>query len=58
MTYDHPSHTPLEHALNIDFVNPEDGLDARIPIELSPESARGLVEAINTALERGKGYIN
>ena len=53
VTYDHPDHMPLEHTLNIDFVNPEDGLGARIPIELSPDSARRLAEAIITALERG-----
>ena len=29
---------PLEHSLNIDFVNPADGLGARIAVELSPES--------------------
>jgi hypothetical protein len=54
VSYDHPYHMPLEHALNIDFVNPEEGLGARIAVELSPESARKLAEAIMVALQRGE----
>ena len=51
--YDHPFHSQLGHTLNIDFVNEELGLDARIPVELSAESARELVRAIESALESG-----
>ena len=53
VSYDHPSDAPLEHALNIDFVNPKEGPGARVAVELSPESARKLVEAILTILSRG-----
>ncbi len=53
VSYDHPYHMPLDHALNIDFVNPDDGLAARIAVELSPESARKLAETIMATLERG-----
>jgi hypothetical protein len=53
VSYDHPYHMPLDHALNIDFVNPDDGLAARIAVELSPESARRLAETIMATLERG-----
>ena len=55
VSYDHPFHAPLEHAVSIDFVNDSEGLAARVAVELSPESARGLVAAIETALARG-GY--
>jgi hypothetical protein len=53
VSYDHPSDAPLEHALNIDFVNEKEGPGARVAVELSPESARILVEAILTTLSRG-----
>lgn len=51
--YDHPTHAFLEHSLNIDFVNEQQGLGARVAVELSAESARALVKAIEAALEAG-----
>ena len=53
VSYDHPTHMTIEHALNIDFVNESQGLGARVAVELTRESARQLVELIGTALERG-----
>lgn len=50
VSYDHPYHAPLEHALNIDFVNEGVGLGARVAVELTPESARGLAESILATL--------
>jgi|NGEPerStandDraft_6_1074524.scaffolds.fasta_scaffold223874_2 hypothetical protein len=50
VSYDHPSCAPFDHAVLIDFVNPEDGVGARIGIELSATSARALVSALNQAL--------
>jgi len=52
VSYDHPSVAPLEHALNIDFVNQKEGPSARVAVELSPESARRLVKAILDALSQ------
>ena len=52
--YDHPFHSQADHTLNIDFVNEELGLDARVPVELSAESARALVQAIEAALASGE----
>ncbi len=49
--YDHPVHTPAEHTLNIDFLNPQRGPSARVAVELEPGSARALAEAILTTLE-------
>lgn len=57
VSYDHPTDAPLEHALNIDFVNPKMGLSARVAVELSPESAKKLAEAILTTLSRGQDLM-
>ena len=54
VSYDHPYRMPLDHALSIDFVNPEQGLGARIAVELDPESARQLAQAILSALRQGE----
>ena len=56
VSYDHPFHAPLEHALNIDFVNEAQGTGARVAVELSTESARELIRAIQAALETGEGH--
>jgi Family of unknown function (DUF6295) len=52
VSYDHPFQLPAEHALNIDFVNEAAGPGARVAVELTTESARALVKAILTALEK------
>lgn len=59
VTYDHPFEVALEHALNIDFVNEAMGPGARVAVELSAESARTLVDAINAVLARAEagGYL-
>ncbi len=59
VTYDHPFHAPLEHALNIDFVNESLGPGARVAVELSVESARALIEGIQAVLAQAEagGYI-
>ena len=54
VSYDHPFHAPLEHALNIDFVNEAQGPGARVAVELGAESARSLVEAILAVLARAE----
>ncbi len=54
VSYDHPSDAQMEHALNIDFGNPKEGPGARVAVELNPDSARKLVDAILTALSRGE----
>ena len=52
--YDHPFHAPLDHALNIDFVNECGGPSDRVAVELSAESARELVTKILAALASGE----
>jgi hypothetical protein len=54
VTYDHPFHAPVEHALNLDFVNEAEGPGARVAVELTAESARQLVQAILAALDRAE----
>ncbi|GIV75746.1 MAG: hypothetical protein KatS3mg050_0140 [Litorilinea sp.] len=54
VSYDHPFHAPLEHALNIDFVNEAQGPGARVAVELSVASARALVDAIQRVLAQAE----
>jgi hypothetical protein len=50
VSYDHPYDLPLEHALNIDFVNEALGPGARVAVELSVDAARKLVKTIEAVL--------
>jgi hypothetical protein len=51
--FDHPVHAMAEHTLNIDFACPSDGAAARVAVELTADSARSLVAAIEAALASG-----
>ena len=59
VSYDHPFNAPMEHALNIDFVNEALGPGARVAVELSAEAARALVASIQAVLERAEagGFV-
>ena len=48
--FDHPVHALAEHTLNIDLAAPARGPSARVAVELTAESARSLVQAIEAAL--------
>jgi hypothetical protein len=50
VSYDHPFNAPMEHALNIDFVNEAQGPGARVAVELSADAARTLVATILAVL--------
>ena len=52
ISYDHPFNAPMEHALNIDFVNESQGPSARVAVELSEEAARDLVKTILAVLDQ------
>jgi hypothetical protein len=54
VSYDHPFNAPLDHALNIDFVNEAQGPGARVAVELSAEAARSLVKTILEVLEQAE----
>ncbi len=49
--FDHPVHYSAGHALLIDVRNPSQGPSARAALELSPESARALANAILHTLD-------
>jgi hypothetical protein len=48
--FDHPSHSLAEHTLNIDFPVPGAVNGERVALELTAQSARDLVDAINASL--------
>ena len=49
--YDHATHGDTEHALLLDFVNPEMGPSARVAVELDIASGKALIERLQTAIE-------
>jgi Family of unknown function (DUF6295) len=53
VSYDHPDHAQTEQAVIIDFLGETNGLESRIAVELTPESAKNLVNAILVSLSRG-----
>ena len=59
VSYDHPFNAPLDHALNIDFVNEAQGPGARVAVELSAGAARSLVQTILAVLDQAGegGYL-
>lgn len=50
--FDHPVHLHKEHSLNIDFRNSNLGVETRIGIELSRETAKELAETILKTLDQ------
>ena len=56
VSYDHPYHAQAEYSINIDFVDNATELNGRVAVELTPDSARNLVSAIEMALARGLPY--
>jgi hypothetical protein len=52
--YDHATHAPFEHALLLDFVNPELGVEARVGVELSLASGRALLERLRAAIDEAE----
>ena len=54
VSYDHPFHVSMEHALNIDFVNEALGPGARVAVELSEQAARNLVDTILEVLSQAE----
>lgn len=54
VSYDHPFNAPMEHALNIDFVDESKGPGARVAVELSAEAAKNLVATILSVLQEAE----
>jgi uncharacterized protein DUF6295 len=55
VSYDHPDHARSGQAIIIDFLNEIRSVESRISVELTPESAKNLVQAILVSLARGEG---
>ena len=49
--FDHPVHAMAEHTLNVDLPAPSQGPAARVALELTADSARELMAAIQAALD-------
>jgi hypothetical protein len=49
--FDHPVHAMAEHTLNIDLAAPARGPAARVALELTADTARELMRAIQAALD-------
>ena len=52
--YDHATHSPAEHALLIDFVNYDIGIDARVALELDLDSGRALLAQLQSAIAQAE----
>ena len=48
--FDHATHAPLDHALLLDFVNPDLGASARVAVELDLASGKALVAQLQAAI--------
>ena len=48
--YDHATHSQLEHALLLDFVNPGLGAGARVAVEMDIASGRALIAQLEAAI--------
>ena len=48
--YDHATHAQLDHALLLDFVNPDLGAGARIAVEMDIASGKALVAQLQAAI--------
>ena len=48
--FDHATHTQAEHALLLDFVNPDLGVGARVAVEMDIASGKALVAQIQAAI--------
>jgi len=56
VSYDHPFHAPLDHALNIDFVGAAGGIGERVGVELTVESGRELANAILAVVDQAEAF--
>ena len=58
--YDHATHSQLDHALLLDFVNPELGISARVAVEMDLTSGKALVAQLQAAISEAErsGFTN
>jgi hypothetical protein len=53
--FDHATHTQSEHALLLDFVNPDLGVGARVAVEMNIASGKALVAQLQAAIAEAEG---
>jgi hypothetical protein len=58
--YDHATHSQLDHALLLDFVNPNLGVGARVAVEMDITSGKALVAQLQAAIAEAEaaGFTN
>jgi hypothetical protein len=49
--FDHPFHAPFGHAVLLDFLNPELGIESRVAVEMNIASAKALIEKLQAAVD-------
>lgn len=54
--YDHPAHSPSEHAILIDLANEDLGTDSRLAVELSIPAAKNLAALLLETVELAERY--
>ncbi len=54
--YDHSTYVDCEHSITLSFKNQMNPIDSRITVEITPESAKDMMDKIKIALEKGN-YI-
>ena len=54
VAYDHPHHALLEEAITIDFTNDTMGPEARAAVELTLDSAKALLGALQRAIAQAE----
>ena len=53
VSFDHPTHLHMDYSINIDFMEEVQENNIRIAIELTPESAKNLIDTISESLKKG-----
>ena len=48
--FDHPFHAPFGHAVLLDFLNSELGVESRVGVEMNIASAKALIESLQAAV--------
>jgi hypothetical protein len=48
--FDHATHSQLDHALLLDFVNPDMGAAARVAVEMDLASGKALIAQLQAAI--------
>ena len=58
--YDHATHSQLDHAVLLDFVNPSMGVGARVAVEMDLASGKALVAQLQAAIAEAEreGYTD